>query len=106
MEQSNLSENKPKKKWLYILLIIIVTTISAKNANIGRYISGEYIKSIILGAFEFFSITCSSPLPIETSKNNCGVKPNNVAQKKLFTLTLKIQGNTFDNAKGTPPINL
>ena len=24
MEQSNLSENKPKKKWLYILLVIIV----------------------------------------------------------------------------------
>ena len=48
----------------------------------------------------------SSPLPIETSKNNCGAIPINVAQKKLLTLTLKIQGNTFDNAKGIPPINL
>ena len=48
----------------------------------------------------------SSPLPIETTKNSGGVNPINVAQKKLLTLTLKIQGNTFDNAKGIPPINL
>ena len=68
--------------------------------------SGEYIKSIILGASKFCSIIFSSPLPIETTKNNCGVIPINVAQKKLLTLTLKIQGNTFDNAKGIPPINL
>ena len=70
------------------------------------YISGEYIKSIILGASKFCSIILSSPLPIETTKNNCGVSPISVAQKKLLTLTLKIQGNTFDNAKGMPPINL
>ena len=68
--------------------------------------SGEYIKSRILGAFKFWSIAFSSPLPIETTKNNCGVSPINVAQKKLLILTLKIQGNTFDNAKGIPPINL
>ena len=68
--------------------------------------SGEYIKSIILGASKFCSIIFSSPLPIETNKNNDGVNPINVAQKKLLTLTLKIQGNTFDNAKGIPPINL
>ena len=68
--------------------------------------SGEYIKSKILGASKFCSITFSSPLPIETIKNNCGVKPMNVAQKKLLILTLKIQGNTFDSAKGIPPINL
>ena len=68
--------------------------------------SGEYIKSIILGASKFCSIIFSSPLPIETTKNNCGVNPINVAQKKLLTLTLKIQGSTFDKAKGIPPINL
>jgi len=68
--------------------------------------SGEYIKSIILGASKFCSITFSSPLPIELIKNNCGVKPINVAKKKLLILTLKIQGNTFDSAKGIPPINL
>ena len=68
--------------------------------------SGEYIKSIILGVFKFCSITFSSPLPIETSKNNCGVKPISVAQKKLLILTLKIQGNTFESANGIPPINL
>ena len=68
--------------------------------------SGEYIKSIILGASKFCSIIFSSPLPIETTKNNGGVNPINVAQKKLLTLTLKIQGSTFDTAKGIPPINL
>ena len=68
--------------------------------------SGEYIKSIILGASKFCSIIFSSPLPIETIRKNCGVKPINVAQKKLLILTLKIQGNIFDNAKGIPPISL
>ena len=68
--------------------------------------SGEYIKSIILGVSKFCSIIFSSPLPIETTKNSCGVKPINVAQKKLLILTLKIQGSTFDSAKGIPPINL
>ena len=68
--------------------------------------SGEYIKSIILGASKFCSIIFSSPLPIETTKNNCGVSPISVAQKKFCILTLKIQGNTFDSAKGIPPMNL
>ena len=68
--------------------------------------SREYIKSITLGASKFFSIIFSRPLPIDTIKNNCGVSPINVAQKKLSTLTLKMQGNTFDKAKGIPPINL
>ena len=67
---------------------------------------GEYIISIILGASKFCSITFSSPLPIETTKNNCGVSPISVAQKKLVTLTLKIQGSIFDSAKGIPPINI
>ena len=43
---------------------------------------------------------------MDTTKNNGGVNPINVAQKKLLTLTLKTQGSTFDNAKGMPPINL
>ena len=68
--------------------------------------SGEYIKSIILGASEFCSIIFSSPLPIETIKNNCGVNPISVAKKKLITLTLNIHGNIFDSAKGIPPISL
>ena len=80
--------------------------IKVANANIGIYISGEYIKSIILGVSKFCSIIFSSPLPIDTTKNNCGVSPIKVAQKKLPALTLKIQGNTFDSAKGIPPINL
>jgi hypothetical protein len=83
-----------------------VIIIKAANTSIGIYISGEYIKSMILGASKFCSMIFSSPLPIETIKKNCGVSPINVAQKKLLTLTLKIQGNTFDNAKGIPPINL
>ena len=89
-----------------MFLAIIVIIIKVTNASIGIYISGEYIKSIILGASKFCSIIFSSPLPIETTKNNCGVSPINVDQKKLPILTLKIQGNTFDSAKGTPPINL
>ena len=68
--------------------------------------SGEYIKSKILGASKFCCIIFSSPLPIETTKNNCGVNPISVAQKKLLILTLNIHGNTFDSAKGIPPINL
>ena len=61
-------------------MIIIKIT----NASIGIYMSGEYIKSIILGASKFCSIIFSSPLPIETTKNNCGVIPNNVAQKNYL----------------------
>ena len=61
---------------------------------------------MILGAFKFWSIIFSSPLPIETIKNNCGVIPIIVAQKKLFVLTLKIHGSTFESAKGIPPIIL
>ena len=80
--------------------------INTINAIIGKYTSGEYIKSLILGASKFFSITFSSPLPIETIRNSCGVIHISFAKKKLVTLTLKMQGNTFDNAKGIPPINL
>ena len=68
--------------------------------------SGEYIKSIMLGGSKFASIIFSSPLPIETIKNNCGKIPIKVAQKKLVTLTLKIHGKTFEIPKGIPPTNL
>ena len=68
--------------------------------------SGEYIRSVTLGASKFCSIIFSRPHPMDTTKNRGGVNPINVAQKKLLVLTLKIQGNTFDNAKGIPPINL
>ena len=51
--------------------------------------------SAIPGISEFFSITLSNPLPIETIKNVCGKIPINVDQKKLETLTLKMQGNKF-----------
>ena len=41
---------------------------------------------MILGASKFCSIIFSSPLPIDTTKNNAdGVSPINVAQKKLLT---------------------
>ena len=68
--------------------------------------SGEYIRSIILGASKFSLITFSSPLPIETIKNNWGIIPIKVAQKKLLFFTLKMHGSTFERAKGIPPINL
>ena len=72
----------------------------------GIYISAEYIKSVIFGGSKFCSIIFSSPLPIETTKNICGMIPINVAKKKLPILTLNIHGNTFESAKGIPPINL
>ena len=68
--------------------------------------SGEYIISIILGGSKFWLIIFSRPLPIETTKNICGIIPIKVAKKKLLNLTLKIHGNKFDRAKGIPPINL
>ena len=64
------------------------------------------IKSIIDGGSELLSITFSNPSPIEHTINRCGVSPKNVAQKKLNGFTLKMQGKTFDNANGIPPIFL
>ena len=64
------------------------------------------IKFIILGASRFWLIIFSRPLPIEQIIKSWGKIPNKVAQKKLDVLTLKIHGNTFDIAKGIPPINL
>ena len=61
---------------------------------------------MILGASKFCSMIFSSPLPIDTTKNNCGVILLMLPKKNYLLLTLKIQGNTFDNAKGIPPINL
>ena len=78
-----------------IFLIKIVVNNKAKKAIIGMYIEGETIKSIRLGASKFFSITSSSPLPIETIINNDGISPKIVAQKKLDILTSNIHGKTF-----------
>ena len=68
--------------------------------------SWEEIKLIKLGGSKFSLTSFSIPLPIEEIKKSCGKIPMNVALKKLMILTLKIQGNTFDIAKGIPPINL
>jgi hypothetical protein len=58
------------------------------------------------GGSKFSFIIFSKPVPIEHIKKSDGIIPMNVAQKKLNTFTLNIQGNTLDNAKGNPPINL
>ena len=52
----------------------------------GIYMSGEYIISIMLGGSKFCSIIFSNPLPIETTTNNCGIIPINVAQKNFLIL--------------------
>ena len=85
---------------------MIVSIIKKKNPNKGIYISGVKIKSLNLGASKFWSIIFSNPLPIETSKNIWGIIPRIVAQKKLFTFTLKMHGITFEIIKGIPPMNL
>ena len=61
---------------------------------------------MILGASKFCSMIFSSPLPIETTKNNCGVNPINVAQKKLLALTLKIQEEPEEALDASKPITL
>ena len=67
---------------------------------------GVNTRSKNLGGAKFFSIIFSSPLPIEQIKKIWGSIPMNVAQKKLKILTLNKHGNTFEIAKGIPPINL
>ena len=83
---------------------MIVNIINPTKANIGTYMSGEYIKSTIFGASRFCAIIFSNPLPTDAIKNAWGIIPNNVAQKKFFAFTLNMHGNTLDNAKGIPPI--
>ena len=56
------------------------------------------------GTSEFWSITFSKPLPIETAKNIWGIIPIKVAKKKLINFTLKIVGNRQLNCQGIPPI--
>ena len=85
---------------------MIVNTTNPANANIGIYMTGEYIKSFMLGALRFCWMIFSSPLPIDTIKNICGVIPTNVAKKKFLTFTLKMQGSTLEITNGIPPINL
>ena len=43
---------------------------------------------------------------MDTKRKLWGTIPIKVAKKKLEAFTLKIQGKTFDKAKGMPPINL
>ena len=66
----------------------------------------DEIKSITVGGFKFLSIISSRPLPIEITKNNDGIIPNKVDQKKLNILTLNIHGKTFCIWNGIPPTNL
>ena len=65
--------------------------------------SGDVIKLINLGASSFLSIIFSKPLPKETHIKTWGTIPIKVAIKKFIFFTLKIQGKTFDIAKGIPP---
>ena len=66
--------------------------------------SGEKIISDNPGASEFWSITFSSPLPIETAIKIWGIMPINVAKKKLIAFTLKIVGKRQLSCQGIPPI--
>ena len=68
--------------------------------------SGEKIISVTLGISEFWSITFSNPLPIETAKKIWGIIPIKEAKKKLLTFTLKIDGKRQLSCQGIPPINL
>ena len=49
--------------------------------------SGKKIISVNDGISEFWSITFSNPLPIETAKKIWGIIPIRVARKKLLALT-------------------
>ena len=62
------------------------------------------MRSNIEGTSVFSSINFSKPLPIDTTKNICGMMPMNVAIKKLETLTLKIVGKRQLNCQGIPPM--
>ena len=60
--------------------------------------------SAMPGISEFFSITFSKPLPIETDKKIWGIIPINVAKKKFIFFTLKSVGKRQLSCQGTPPI--
>ena len=75
-----------------------------KKAEIGTYISGENIISVIPGNSAFWSIIFSNPLPIETAKKIWGIIPINVAKKKFITLTLNKIGKRQLSCQGIPPI--
>ena len=80
--------------------------LAEKKASNGIYISGKKIISVIDGISEFWSITFSNPLPIETAKKIWGIIPIRVARKKLLVLTSKIVGKIQLSCQGIPPINL
>ena len=75
---------------------MIEITISTKNAKRGTWISGEKIISIIPGTSEFWSITFSIPLPIDTAKKIWGIIPKKVANRKFFTFTLNNVINEYN----------
>jgi hypothetical protein len=52
-----------------------------KKIIIGKYISGAVIKSIAFGAFKLSSIIFSKPLPMDTTKKDCGIVPIKIAKK-------------------------
>ena len=66
--------------------------------------SAEKIISDILGTSEFWSITFSNPLPIETAKKIWGMMPIKDAKKKFLFFTLKIVGKRQLNCQGIPPM--
>ena len=77
-----------------------------KKAIKGIKIEGVEISWYRLGAVMFFSIISSNPLPIDVTKNNEGIIPKKVDQKKLVIFTLKIHGIIFCIWNGMPPTNL
>ena len=54
------------------------------KAIIGKYMSGEKIISVIPGTSEFWSITFSKPLPMETNTKTPGTIPHKVEKKIVF----------------------
>ena len=59
----------------------IVATNKIKKIINGKYISGVVIKSRAFGAFKLLSIIFSRPLPIDTTRKDCGIVPIKIAKK-------------------------
>ena len=78
-----------------IFLIIINKINKIKKAIKGIKTEGVEIISNALGAVKLFFIIFSNPLAMDVNKNNDGIIPKNVDQKKLVNFTLKIHGIIF-----------
>ena len=89
-----------------IFLMAINKTNKMKKAIKGIKTEGVEIIWYTLGAVKLFSIICSNPLAIDVNKNNDGINPKNVDQKKLIIFTLKRHGIIFCIWNGIPPTNL